>query len=438
MKTQKEQETLIAKMDAIAEVTASRNAAYGDPEDDFKRVARMKEGLTGMDDPVLRHVAEMILVKLSRIVQTPSHHDSWLDIVGYARTAAVVIDRRERLASDDSSNSDSTGLGLTVSRQLIQLMGGRIEVRSEPGKGSCFRIDLRLARAEGAPVRSVAQNAGAEVRPAKLPHFTGRVLVAEDNPVNQTVTSRMLEQLGLRVCLVPDGQAALAHWQKESFDLIFMDLRMPRLDGHATCRAIREQEAGTGRRIPIIALTANAQAADREQCLAAGMDDFISKPFDRDTLIRHLETWLGMSGMPGPETSADAMPSGAGRQETGPGADEVLQTDMLQQLEEEMGDEFGLLVATFIESVDTQLADMQGILQDGDRETFTRLAHNLKSSSRVLGAVRLSELAARLEERGRGHDASTQIAGEFEALQACYGEVRSLLQARIASSLRTG
>ena len=182
-----------------------------------------------------------------------------------------------------------TGLGLVISRRLAEMMNGSLTVESEVGVGSCFRVTLPLPPAQppSPPEREslpsaldVASLRAASEEARRVPH----VLVAEDNTINQVVVVSLLSHLGCTVDVAADGREAVRRWSAGSYDLILMDCQMPEMDGLEATRAIREGEEGDWR-IPIVALTANAMTEDRAACLAAGMDDHISKPVTEQSLV---------------------------------------------------------------------------------------------------------------------------------------------------------
>lgn len=190
-------------------------------------------------------------------------------------------------AGSTSRQFGGTGLGLAISSQLVALMGGRISVESAPGVGSAFRFSVRVRRAEtasGSPDQPVEP-----VATARAGHCR-RVLLVEDNPVNQRVATALLGQRGHLVVIAEDGLSAVTRAAAESFDVILIDVQMPRMDGCEATRRIRAAEAGSGLRTPIFAMTAHALESTREECIAAGMDGVVQKPFQPDELFVAVET----------------------------------------------------------------------------------------------------------------------------------------------------
>lgn len=299
-----------------------------------------------------------------------------------------------------------TGLGLTISSQLVEMMGGMMWVESQVGKGSTFhfRVSLGLQKpiadepATASPLPT--EDAFLEKRRSGL-----RVLLVEDDPVNQRLTVRLLERYGLQVIWASTGPEALAALQRRSFDLVLMDVQMPEMNGFEVMAAIRQKETVSGQHVPILALMAHAKEADGERCLEAGMDGYISKPIQTDELISAIDKVtcrLRRSAM-----SSEIIETREGSIDPAAIMDRVSgDTELLKELVELfMGDHITLLSA-----IGTAVASR-------DPQALMTAAHTLKSSLGIFSAHAAMTAARQLELMGRNGD-MTQAAETLKTLQA--------------------
>lgn len=285
------------------------------------------------------------------------------------------------------------------------------------------------------------------------PRLSGRVLLVEDNPVNRRVAEKLLERLGLGFEHAENGQQAIERLARGGIDLVLMDCQMPVLDGYQATRRWRQLEAQSGRkRLPIIAMTANAMLGDREKCLAAGMDDYLSKPIDRDQLARVLARWLAA---PGPAEASRASPSvppprelaprpsapretatrEPGPTAAAPASEPAIDPEVLSDLREVMRGDFAALVRSYLEDAPKQLLALQQAVARGDLEALVGPAHSLKSSSANLGALRVSEIARLIEHGARRRDLKAPqllVAELARELRRAATELEALLGIRQA------
>jgi signal transduction histidine kinase/CheY-like chemotaxis protein/HPt (histidine-containing phosphotransfer) domain-containing protein len=320
-----------------------------------------------------------------------------------------------RFTQADSSTTrrfGGTGLGLAISKQLVEIMGGQIGVVSQVGKGSTFWFTLRLPLAAEPLARDQAVTTATGVRQstqreAATRPIRARVLLAEDNVVNQKLAERMLEKVGCRVDVVSTGRDAVDMVRRFPYDLVFMDCLMPEMNGFEATSEIRRMEGGK-RHLPIIAMTALPVEEDGRRCLSAGMDDCLPKPVKLEGLRRKVELWVRAATSCGqverPEAPSASEPTDQSLEAEG--ARPPLDPAALAHLSELApdGDESFLdrLFNTFLNNAMATIELLRKAASAGNAQVLVQAAHSLKGSSRNVGARSLADISERLETLGNG------------------------------------
>jgi signal transduction histidine kinase/HPt (histidine-containing phosphotransfer) domain-containing protein/ActR/RegA family two-component response regulator len=337
----------------------------------------------------------------------------------------------------DSSTSrlyGGTGLGLVISRRLAERLGGRLWVESEPGSGSMFSFTIRCRPAQVAPAPPPGPVGDLE-SPFLSERFPWRILLAEDNPVNQKVEQLMLSRLGYLADVAGDGYEVLDALRRQRYDLILMDVQMPGMDGLEATRRLRA-ELPASRQPRIIAVTASVLADQREACFAAGMDDFVGKPVGfaelRSALLR-----AGGQVSPAPLPPAPAAPR-SGALPGDPAPLDLTYLDSLRHLGELAGKPLiQEIVDSFLAETPRRLELMREALGRADTKDLAFVAHSLKGSSGQIGAVRVASLSFELEQKGK----SGNLGGAAALLTELERElvrVASLLEEQKAVPHRQG
>jgi signal transduction histidine kinase/DNA-binding response OmpR family regulator len=327
-----------------------------------------------------------------------------------------------------------SGLGLAICRRLVDRLGGEIGVDSRLGEGSCFWFTMPLEIAadapEAAPERGAARRQGAA--------FALDLLVVEDNEVNAMVASGLLARAGHKAEIAATGAEALALFDTRNFDAVLMDLRLPDYDGLEVVRRMRASADGKKSRTPIIVQSAHVLASDIEACMAAGVNEFVGKPFKLERLQAALRRTASPAALRRSARRAADAPAALAAAPPQPEfvAAATVDASALAEHVEQLGlEQTARIVAAFEASVAEAPAEIERLAQAGDRRALAEVAHRLRSSSMHVGLVRLSRLAGGVETRARGE--TQDVAGPAAELAAACRDGLVALE-RAFAAIRAG
>jgi CheY-like chemotaxis protein/HPt (histidine-containing phosphotransfer) domain-containing protein len=310
---------------------------------------------------------------------------------------------------------EGTGLGLAITQYLAQMMGGEVGVQSLPGRGSLFWFTAMFVRGEKVAPEDALQGREASEAALRGDHTGVRILLVEDNEINRYVAIELLNRVGAVADTAENGVEAVEKFDANAYDLILMDVQMPEMDGLEATRIIRAREGG--REIPILAMTANIFEETRQDCLEAGMNDFVAKPVDPSELFSTINRWLDMGeeaiAAVAEPVAAESTPTALG----GAGPEVALHTDESCPINPEaltgmFGDDTAMhldILKKFVPQVEGMVEALDAACKARDVEYVTFLAHKLKSSARTVGADDLADICLDLEMAGKEEDL-TRIA----------------------------
>ena len=330
-----------------------------------------------------------------------------------AEQQQAIFEPFTQAAGDTTGKLSGTGLGLTITRELVELVQGELTLTSEVGKGSVFSLvipaGLDVSQQPSLNRHSLPLEPEELLPVSDTVTFSGKVLVAEDVETNQMVIQAMLGQLGLEVTLVPDGNQVVQQVREDSFDLIFMDINMPGMDGLAATRLLRKENV----KVPIIALTAFAMEGDEQRCLEAGCDGHLCKPIERSKMFELVSKYLPARSdvtvdavpsidakIPEPDPVGDDASSSVSEQESDTGV--INWQSLIDRLRDE--ELIKDVLPVYLKDNEEHFKELTEALQSQDLGSVASRAHAICGAGRNLGALALTDIAHQMEIAGRKND----------------------------------
>ena len=418
------------------------------PEDLVGDPLRLRQVIVNLVGNAIKFTKEGgVVVKIGVQPHTDEDKEVVLNVSVKDTGIGIAKDKHEQIFEAFSQADGSTtrkyggtGLGLAISKKLVEMMGGELGLDSDEGKGATFFFTARFTKRRPSHA-SLPESLAA---PALKTFGSLDILVAEDNAVNRLVMSRFLESAGHRPTLVTNGREVIDTIAKKDFDVVLMDIQMPEMDGFETTRFIREKEKKDGGHLPLVAVTAHAMKGDRERCLEAGYDGYVTKPISFKELVDTLREVLPpskLSDFPGPEGDATSAPEVKVPKESAPRIGRRLDSssraavgfDEASALARAGGDRGLLLeiVEVFLTEAPAWLTELESATKAKDGALLRRVAHTIKGAADACGVRGAYGAAAALERLAQKqpleHDAIVKQTGELKAaIDAALPQMRKL------------
>jgi PAS domain S-box-containing protein len=403
---------------------------------------RLRQVLTNLTGNAIKFTQQgEVAIRAAKVSETDTHSvirfevaDTGIGIPENGR--AGLFQPFFQVDASTSRRYGGTGLGLAICKELVQLMNGQIGVDSVPGQGSTFWFTARFEKGTALAARDGAEPSIGHVarQESMFPEKTGKrglILVAEDNVLNQKVILRQLQEMGHSVDAVANGVEVLEALKRIPYEVILMDCQMPELDGYAATSEIRRRE-GEAKHTPIIAMTAHVMKEDRDKCLAAGMDDFLSKPVRVARLEEVLDHWLSQAGgnQGEPEEVASQPVDDTARSVAAPVMEKSTDPVDLEIFTEVAGRGVQRqrdLADRYLLQASSQFAKLDAAIQTGSAAEVKRIAHSVAGSSAMCGMVNLVPLLRELERLGHENKLA-DAAATYARAQEEFGRIKEFLQ----------